>query len=82
MNWLQDCVDVAGEKYWTNVVVVPQPKRRFWDVLLCGLTTKKLVPGPERSKEEAQFRRDFVETLMCGMPSMRDPVPDEMLDAA
>ncbi|KAL1842768.1 hypothetical protein VTJ49DRAFT_4253 [Mycothermus thermophilus] len=28
------------------------------------------------------FRRDFYEALMCGMTGMRDPVPEELLEAA
>lgn len=83
LNWFQDCVDVAGEKYWKPVVVVPPAKRSILDVLLCGLPARfrKEQPVVERSEEEIQFRRDFVETLMCGMTTMRDPIPVEILDA-
>jgi hypothetical protein len=85
LNWFQDCVDVAGEKYWKPLVVVPQPTptltRRVLDTVLCGLTAQKPPPAPERSEEELRLRRDFLETLMCGMSTLRDPIPEEILDA-
>jgi hypothetical protein len=36
----------------------------------------------EESEEEAELRRSFLETLVCGMTMMRDPIPPEVLAAA
>ncbi|KAK3297376.1 heterokaryon incompatibility protein-domain-containing protein [Chaetomium fimeti] len=35
----------------------------------------------EESTEEAGLRRSFLETLLCGMTMMRDPIPEEALMA-
>ncbi|KAH6641060.1 heterokaryon incompatibility protein-domain-containing protein [Chaetomium tenue] len=35
----------------------------------------------EKSGERAELRRQFLETLLCGMTMLRDPIPEEALEA-
>ncbi|KAK4099596.1 HET-domain-containing protein [Parathielavia hyrcaniae] len=34
---------------------------------------------PDETKEQTELRRGFLETLLCGMTTMREPVPEEVL---
>ncbi len=39
------------------------------------------VAGEKHRAENATTNRRFLETLLCGMSSMRDPLPDEVIEA-
>jgi hypothetical protein len=65
-NWFQDCYEVAGEKY---------PRKKKTE----AATEQTAIP--EERREDAELRRGFLETLLCGMTMMRDPVPEEVLGA-
>ncbi|KAL2163029.1 hypothetical protein VTH06DRAFT_6865 [Thermothelomyces fergusii] len=67
--WLQECYDVAGEKY-------PREKARA-ETGQANETTSVQNEAPA-----SEPRRAFFETLTCGMTLMRDPIPDEVLAAA
>jgi hypothetical protein len=66
-TWFQECCEVAGEKYW---------KKKPWIA-----PKQEQQPVREESREETELRRGFLETLLCGMTAMRDPIPDELLEA-
>jgi hypothetical protein len=67
-NWLAECYEVAGEKYVRKEANV-------------GADEQAQAMVPEESKEETELRRGFLETLLCGMTGLRDPVPEEVLAA-
>jgi hypothetical protein len=65
-NFFQDCYEVAGEKY--------RRKKKTEEEM-------EQTTAAEESREAAELRRAFLETLLCGMTMMRDPVPEEVLEA-
>ncbi|KAK4118543.1 hypothetical protein N657DRAFT_659552 [Parathielavia appendiculata] len=68
-DWIGRCIEVAGEEHWKWTKSKGEPERT----------------PIEETYEEAELRRgslNFLETLLCGMITLRDPVPDEVLQAA
>ncbi|KAG7284888.1 hypothetical protein NEMBOFW57_009503 [Staphylotrichum longicolle] len=68
-DWVGRCIEVAGEEHWKETESKGEQEQT----------------PVEETNEEAEFRRrfsNFLETLLCGMITMRDPVPAEVLQAA
>ncbi|KAK4157159.1 heterokaryon incompatibility protein-domain-containing protein [Chaetomidium leptoderma] len=63
VNWVDECCDVAGVKYWSKNAEAASTGRE------------------EESEQDAESRRGFLETLICGMTGLRDPAPEELLAA-